>query len=86
MSQENVEVARRVYPGGVDLVAAIADREALNATFGPLVHSDFETVTVPGQVPVSGTGTEDALRPVVHGTDDLSPPSPTGSAPGKPGS
>ena len=69
MSQENVEVARRLYPGEVDVVAALADREALDATLGPLVQPDFETVTVPGQVPVSGADAQDASRPVAHGLD-----------------
>jgi hypothetical protein len=29
MSQENVEAARRVYPGPLDLVALLADRKPL---------------------------------------------------------
>jgi ketosteroid isomerase-like protein len=69
MSQENVEVARRLYPGDVDVVALLADRETLDANLGPLVESDFETVTVPGQVPVSGAGAQGASPPVVYGLD-----------------
>jgi hypothetical protein len=69
MSQENVEVVRRLYPGDVDLVAALADRQALEAALGPLVHPDFETVQVRGAVPVSGAGAQDASRPVVSGLD-----------------
>jgi hypothetical protein len=69
MSQENVELARRLFPGEVDVVAVLADRKALDATLGPLVQPDFETVTVPGQVPVSGADAQDASRPMVHGLD-----------------
>jgi hypothetical protein len=69
MSQENVEIVRRLYPGTFDLVATLGNREALEATLGPLVHPDFETVTVRGQVPVSGAGAQDASRPVVYGLD-----------------
>jgi ketosteroid isomerase-like protein len=69
MSQENVEAARRLYPGEVDVVAVLADRKALDVTLGPLVHPDFETVTVPGQVPVSGASGQNTSRPIVHGLD-----------------
>jgi hypothetical protein len=47
MSRENVEIARRLYPGPIDVAATLADREALatvRAAFEPLVHPDFETV------------------------------------------
>jgi ketosteroid isomerase-like protein len=72
MSQENVEVARRLYPGTVDLVATFADPAAFEETwavFESLVHPDFETVTVPGQVPLSGVGAEDPSRPIFYGLD-----------------
>ena len=47
MSQENVEIVRRFYPGSVDLVATIADPEGFEAArvaWEPLLHRDFETV------------------------------------------
>jgi ketosteroid isomerase-like protein len=69
MSQENVEIARRLFPGPLDLVFALADQEALDAALQPLVHADFETVTVPGQVPLSGAGAEDPSRPVFYGVE-----------------
>jgi hypothetical protein len=69
MSQENVEIARGLYPGGVDLVAALAEPEGFKAAFEPLVQPDFETVTVPGQVPLSGAGADDPSRPIFHGVD-----------------
>jgi ketosteroid isomerase-like protein len=72
MSEENVEVVRRLYPGTFDLVATLADPEGVEATrvaFEPLVHPDFETVTVPGQVPLSGVGAEDPSRPIFYGVD-----------------
>jgi hypothetical protein len=72
MSQENVDAARRFYPGTVDMVALLADpasHQAIREVFEPLVHPDFETVTVPGQVPLSGIGTRDPSRPTLHGLD-----------------
>jgi hypothetical protein len=69
MSQENVEIVQSLYPGDVDLVAVLADREALDATLGQLAYPDFETVTVRGQIPVSGSGTQDASRQVLYGLD-----------------
>jgi hypothetical protein len=64
-----VEVVRRLFPGEVDVVAGLADRKALDATLGPLVQPDFETVTVPGQVPLSGAGVDDPSRPIFYGLD-----------------
>ena|SRR5436190_201397 len=69
MSRENMEIARRLYPEGLDLVAALADRENFDATLAPLVQPDFEIVTVPGQVPLSGVGAEDPSRPTFYGVD-----------------
>jgi ketosteroid isomerase-like protein len=72
VSQENVEVVRRIYPGPVDLVATVGGPEGFEATrvaFEPLVHPDFETVTVPGQVPLSGAGAENPSRPIFYGVD-----------------
>jgi ketosteroid isomerase-like protein len=69
MSQESVEIARKFFPGTLDLVAALADQEALEAALQRLVHPDFETVTVPGQVPLSGAGAENPSRPIFHGVE-----------------
>ncbi len=69
MSRENVELARRLYFGEVDLVAVLPDRESLDANLGPFVEPNFEIVTVPGQVPVSGAGTKGASPPVAYGLD-----------------
>jgi ketosteroid isomerase-like protein len=63
----NVEIARELYPGKVDLVAALADEDEFAGALEALVHPDFETVTVPGQVPLAGIGTSDAARPIFHG-------------------
>jgi hypothetical protein len=55
MSQENVKIVRRFYPGSVDMVSSFGDPEGFEATraaLEPLVHPDFETVTVPGQIPL----------------------------------
>ena len=70
MSEENVEIVRRFYPGPVDLVQALDPDgfETTRAAMEPLVHPDFETVTVPGQVPVPGAG-GDPSRPIAYGLD-----------------
>jgi hypothetical protein len=50
MSEENVELARRLYPERMDLAATFADSEALEAVqaaFKPLVHPEFEIVADP---------------------------------------
>ena len=67
MSQANVEIARGLYPGDVDLVAALSDPDEFRDAFEPLVQPDLETVTAPGQVPMSGAGADDPSRPVFHG-------------------
>ena len=69
MSEENVEFARALFPGDVDLVATLADAEGFEAAFEPLVHPNFETITVPGQVPLRGAGAEDPSRPIFYGVD-----------------
>ena len=74
MSEENVEIVRRFYPGrSVDMVATIADRdtfEAVRVAWEPLVDCDFETV-VAGQVPLAGSAEipGGSARPVAHGLD-----------------
>ncbi len=50
MSQENVELVRRLYPGPVDVAVALSDPqifEAMRIEIEPLMHSDFETVGDP---------------------------------------
>jgi hypothetical protein len=68
MSQENLEFVRSLYPGGVDLVGVLDYPAALRA-IEPLVQPDFETVTVPGQVPLSGAGAPNSSRPIFYGPD-----------------
>jgi hypothetical protein len=72
MSQANVEVARRFVPESVDWVALLADPGALELArraVEPMVRSDAETVTVPGQVPLEGGGSEDPSQPTYRGID-----------------
>jgi hypothetical protein len=72
MSRETVEVVRRLYPGTFDLAAALADPEgveAIRVVFEPLVHPGFETVTVLGQIPLSGGRAEEPSRPIFYGVD-----------------
>jgi ketosteroid isomerase-like protein len=72
MAQENVELARRLYPGAVDYVTMLSTPEgleALQAVSEAVMHPDYETVTVPGQVPLSGASAADPAQPTVHGLD-----------------
>ena len=69
MTDQNLEIARILYPGDMDLAVALADPEGFKAALGPLVHSDFAIVTVPGQVPLPGIGASDASQPVYYGVD-----------------
>ena len=89
MSEENVEIVRRFYPGSVDMVATIADPEtfeAVRVAWEPLVDRDFETV-VAGQVPLAGSaeipGDLRARSPTAW--TDSRAPSVTGLAPGSVG-
>jgi len=53
MSQENVETARTIYPGPLDLAAIFASPEALDAAraqLEPFFEPDFETVHDPAAV------------------------------------
>jgi hypothetical protein len=74
MSQENVEIVRRFYPGTVELVATVADPEGFEATraaWEPFVHHDFETVTSPRTVPLATADGEipQGSRPTFRGLD-----------------
>jgi hypothetical protein len=69
MAETNVEVARRLFPETVDLVALFSNVEAVRVALVPLVQPDFETITVPGQVPLAGVGAEDPSRPIFRGVD-----------------
>jgi hypothetical protein len=57
MSRENVEVARQLYPEGLDLAAVFSDPRGLAANrqaLEPFVDPDFETVADPSGVPMPG--------------------------------
>ena len=43
--------------------------EVWRATFGPIAHPDFETIAVPGQLPLSGAGAEDPSQPTYYGLE-----------------
>ena len=53
MSQENVELAKRLYPGPVDIVPMLAEPSPWIALAEPLVHPEFETV---GEGPAMSSG------------------------------
>ena len=44
MSEENIEVVRRLYPGTMDIAAFVAAPEAAVEAVKPLLHPDFEAV------------------------------------------
>src|SRR5207248_2288287 len=70
MSQENVKVVRRMYPEPFDYMPVFNDPDVLAAARGVLediAESDYETVWVPGQVPLTGADAGDPVRPSVDG-------------------
>jgi ketosteroid isomerase-like protein len=71
MSEENVEIVRRLFPGPMDMVAAVAQPDVLRPVFEPLVHPDFEAVFVRGQPPPSGgaRNPDGSGRPTASGVD-----------------
>ena len=76
MSEENVEVTRRIYPEGpVDLVAVFSDPAllaAMRAGAEPYTHSDLEMVGGASQVPLgdqAGLKQGDSTRPTSIGID-----------------
>ena len=55
MSQENVEIVRRMFPGGIDMVALLDDADLLAAVregIEPFMEPDFETVGDPNAIPM----------------------------------
>ena len=71
MSQENVEVVRLLYPGTVDLVAALDDPD-LAQSAASLVHADFQTVGGVGVIPMSHDSVEveeESGQPTTYGPD-----------------
>jgi SnoaL-like protein len=69
MSEENVEVARQVFPGGFDLVALFGNADLLAATrqaIEPLVHPEFETLGDPDYIAMGpDTGVKGGPRGLV---------------------
>jgi hypothetical protein len=68
MSEENVEIVRRLFPGGMDMVALFSNPDLLNATragIEPFVEPEFETVGDPDALPIgTNIGVEDGPREV----------------------
>lgn len=74
MSQENVEIARTLYPGEIDLVAAFADPKLLAEVFAGAIHPDFEAVFEARNIPMGPAGVEtvgNTRQPTVHGLNAL---------------
>ena len=74
MSEENVEVVRRFFPGNIDMVAIFRDPEALAAireTLEPFTDRELVTVWDPDAIPVgTDTGANRGAREVAaKGTD-----------------
>jgi hypothetical protein len=62
MSQENVEIARRLFPGEIDLVAVVRNEDLLAATVAalePSVEPAFETAGDPKAVPMGSIAAVD---------------------------
>jgi hypothetical protein len=78
MSEENVEMVKRLYPGPVDVAVALSDPEILEAIrveIELLMHSDFETVGDPANIfRFGGSGVEiveGSSRQVAYGFEGL---------------
>src|SRR3954451_23983567 len=72
MSEKNMEAAKQLYPGSLDLVAALNSPETLQSVrtaFEPMVHPDFETVADPHYISAVGEAPTGTSRRVVHGID-----------------
>ena len=55
MSEENVEIVRKFFPGNVDLVEVFHDPDLLNAMrtgIEPFVEPEFETIGDPNAIPM----------------------------------
>ena len=55
MSEENVEIVRRIFPGRIDMVAVVDNPELLRATregIEPYVDPEFETLGDPNAIPM----------------------------------
>ena len=66
MSQENVEIARRIFPTPLDMVAVFGNADvmaALRQAIEPLVHPEFETAGDPNYIAMGpDTGVEEGPR------------------------
>ena len=66
MSQENVEIVRRVYPGSsVDIAQLVADEDAMarfETSLLPLVHPSFEVTLDPRFAALSGATRDRNVR------------------------
>lgn len=69
MSEENVEIARQVFPGPIDMVAVFENADLLAATrqaIEPFVHPEFETFVDPDYIAMGpGTGIKEGPRGLV---------------------
>jgi hypothetical protein len=68
MSKENVELARRLYPGTVDVVSMVAESDQWLEFFEPFVHPRFETVGIGLAMGAAGGSPVDGgMMRTVHG-------------------
>ena len=73
MSETNVEIARTLYPEGLDLVDAFFNPEVIEAV-RPLMHPDLEVIYEARGLPMGAAGMEtgsETSRPTVRGFDDF---------------
>jgi hypothetical protein len=72
MPQKNLDVARAIYPGEVDLVIAFAQPELIDQ-LRPLVHPDFEGIFEARSIPMglAGMASGDEPQPTARGFDAL---------------
>jgi hypothetical protein len=72
MPQKNLDIARAIYPGEVDLVIAFAQPELIDQ-LRPLVHPDFEGIFEARSIPMGLAGMASGAepQPTARGFDAL---------------
>jgi ketosteroid isomerase-like protein len=73
MSGANVEIARTLYPEGLDLVDVFFNPEAIEAV-RPLMHDDLEAIFEARGIPMGAARMDvgsETSRPTVRGFDDF---------------
>ena len=69
MSEENIETAKRLYPGELDVAGLLADPDVARAALEPFLHPEFEMVRTVREILTAGEVRDESLRPTTRGVD-----------------